>query len=56
MALTATGKRKYRQLWSAGKSIRARMVDGLSAGETELLLGLLRRIAQGLNVDCEVVS
>lgn len=45
VALTASGLRKYRQVFKAGQAIRDRMVSALSAEETESLVGLLRRVS-----------
>jgi DNA-binding MarR family transcriptional regulator len=46
VALTLAGKRKFRQLWKAGESIRARMYGSLEPHEAEMLVGLLARVAQ----------
>lgn len=61
VALTATGKRKFRQLWKAGESIRTQMFASLLPGEAELLVSLLTRVAQTLNaesvpVGCETTT
>jgi len=52
VALTAAGKRKFRQLWRAGAPIRAQMFGALLPDEAETLVGLLRRIAQTLHAEC----
>jgi DNA-binding MarR family transcriptional regulator len=51
VALTAAGKRKFKQLWRAGQSIRAQMSDALEPGEDELLVRLLARVAESLRGD-----
>src|SRR6187549_2923010 len=45
MALTAAGKRKFRQLWKAGDSIRERMLGALQPDEAQTLVTLLTRVA-----------
>ncbi|AMV27397.1 putative HTH-type transcriptional regulator YusO [Gemmata sp. SH-PL17] len=49
VALTAAGERMFRQLWTAGEPIRARMLDALEPGEAETLVRLLARVAGALN-------
>ena len=49
VALTPLGKRTFRQLWTAGESIRARMLAALGPEEAETLVQLLGRVAQSLN-------
>jgi DNA-binding MarR family transcriptional regulator len=49
VALTAKGLRAYRRLWTAGESIRARMLGGLQSGEAETLVRLLGRVAEVLD-------
>ena len=51
VALTAAGRRKFRQLWKAGESIRSEMIDALQPDEVETLVGLLRKIAASLNTE-----
>jgi MarR family transcriptional regulator, lower aerobic nicotinate degradation pathway regulator len=51
VSLTAAGKRKFRQLWTAGESIRQQMFDQLRPGEAKKLVTLLTRVAESLNVD-----
>ena len=46
VALTAAGKRKFRQLWKAGESIRAKMYGSLQPYEAETLVRLLARVAE----------
>lgn len=45
VALTAAGRRKFRQLWAAGEPIRTEMFDALDPGEAETLVRLLARVA-----------
>ncbi len=49
VALTAGGKRKFRELWLAGEEIRSQMFDALEPGEAKMLIGALQRIAGALN-------
>jgi DNA-binding MarR family transcriptional regulator len=49
--LTAAGKRKFRQLWTAGESIRQEILDHLKPGEAETLVTLLTKVAESLSVD-----
>ena len=55
-SLTAAGKRKFRQLWTAGESIRQQMVGSLKPDEAETLVRLLSRVAESLKVDCLAVG
>lgn len=48
VALTASGKRKFRQVWKAGQAIRDQMVNTLSAAEARLLVELLGRVSKSL--------
>ena len=54
--LTAAGKRKFRQLWTAGEPIRAEMFGSLLPDEAEALVGMLRRVAETLNAECLAVG
>jgi DNA-binding MarR family transcriptional regulator len=49
VALTAEGGRVYRQLWTAGEPIRARLLDALGPGEADTLVGLLAKVAAALD-------
>ena len=49
VALTAAGKRKFRQLWTAGEPIRAKMFGSLQHDEAETLVTLLTKISESLN-------
>lgn len=51
VALSAAGKQKFRQLWTAGERIRAQMVGSLKPNEAEALVGLLTRVALALNAE-----
>jgi DNA-binding MarR family transcriptional regulator len=51
VALSATGKRKFRQLWDAGESIRSEMVGVLRPDEAQTLVSLLTRVAVALQPD-----
>jgi DNA-binding MarR family transcriptional regulator len=52
VALTTAGKRKFRQLWTAGEPIRAQMFGSLQPDEAETLIELLTRVAEALNAQC----
>ena len=56
VALTAVGRRKFRQLWTAGEPIRTQMFDSLDPGEAETLVNLLTRVAESLNAECVPVG
>lgn len=49
VTLTAAGKRKFRQLWNAGESIRAKMLDAVEPDNAAELVRLLKRVAECLN-------
>jgi DNA-binding MarR family transcriptional regulator len=51
VALTAAGRRKFRQLWKAGESIRSQMLDSLQPDEAETLVVLLWKIAASLRTE-----
>jgi DNA-binding MarR family transcriptional regulator len=51
VALTAAGKRIFRQLWSAGEPVREQMAGTLRPDEAETLVRLLTRVAEALNAD-----
>jgi DNA-binding MarR family transcriptional regulator len=53
VALTAIGKRAFRQLWEAGEPIREQMQSVLSPQEGQQLLELLSRIAEVLTSERE---
>lgn len=56
VTLTGAGKRKFRQLWAAGEPIRAEMAGALLPDEVEVLVVLLRRVAEALNAECVPVG
>jgi DNA-binding MarR family transcriptional regulator len=47
--LTAAGKRKFKQVWSAGESIREQMFASLDPMEVETLVRLLRMVTNALS-------
>lgn len=46
--LTLSGKKKLRQLWKVGETIRGEMYEVMSAREAKVLIRLLRRVAETL--------
>ncbi len=48
-ALTTVGKRKFRQLWNAGESIRTKMFDSIQPDDAAVFVSVLSRIAASLN-------
>jgi DNA-binding MarR family transcriptional regulator len=56
VALTESGRRKYRQVWRAGQKIREQMVSSLSAAETKSLVTLLQRVSESLGPATIVVA
>lgn len=55
-ALTAAGRRKFRDLWAAGESIRGQIVSLLSSEEANTLVRLLRQVAESLTAEDSVSS
>ncbi|MDX1929727.1 MAG: MarR family transcriptional regulator [Pirellulaceae bacterium] len=51
VSLTAAGKRKFRQLWNAGESIRKKMIDAVEPENAAELIRLLRLLAETLDGD-----
>ncbi|MFO1044196.1 MAG: MarR family transcriptional regulator [Planctomycetaceae bacterium] len=51
VALSPEGKKKFRQLWTAGEPVRAQMVETLEPHEVETLVKLLTKVAQSLNLE-----
>ena len=49
VALTPAGKRKFRQLWNAGASIRTKMFDSIQPDDAAVFVRVLARIAASLN-------
>lgn len=56
VALTAAGKRKFRQLWKAGESIRAKMFSSVQPEDAAIFVRLLTQIAESLNGESLVGS
>ena len=56
VSLTAKGLRAYRRLWTAGESVRARMLGALRPGEAETLARLLGRVAEALGPGCPPIT
>lgn len=52
VALTTAGKRKFRNLWTAGDSIRTRMFESLQPDEAETLVRLLKTVSKSLDTNC----
>ena len=55
-ALTAAGKRKFRQVFKAGESIRQQMLESLQPRYGEVLTRLLNQVAESLNSEFVSVS
>ena len=53
-ALTAAGRRKFRDLWAAGESIRTQIVSSLSSEEANTLVRLLPQVAESLTAEDSV--
>ena len=51
VALTAAGRRKFQQLWTASESIRTQMYDSLHPDEAKTLARLLTQVAAALNAE-----
>lgn len=51
VALSIEGKKKFRQLWTAGEPVRAQMVETLQTDEVETLVKLLMKVADSLNAE-----
>ena len=56
VSLTAAGKRRFRQLWTAGDPIRARMLGSLMPDEARMLVRLLTTVAESLSSECVPVG
>ena len=56
VALTESGRRKFRQVFKAGQAIRNQMVNSLSAAEARSLVILLRRVSKSLADAATVVA
>ena len=55
-ALTAAGKRKFREVWTAGESIREQMFESLQPCDAQTLVRLLRQITESLTRGTELVG
>jgi DNA-binding MarR family transcriptional regulator len=49
VALTAAGKRKFRQLWNASKSIRTKLFEAIHPDDAVEFIRILTRIAESMN-------
>ena len=56
VALTTAGKRKFRQAWKAGESIRAVMLAAIKPNEAATLVSLLNKIATALSGESSIAS
>jgi DNA-binding MarR family transcriptional regulator len=56
VALTTAGKRKFRQLWKAGESIRQKMFDAVEPDNAAELVRLLKQLAETLNGELQCSS
>lgn len=52
-ALTPAGRRKFRQLWNAGESIRVQMVSDINAQDANALVRILKQITESLTTQSE---
>ncbi len=48
VAITASGKRKFRQVWKSGASIRSKMLEAIEPHDAAELVALLTKIAEVL--------
>lgn len=55
-SLTAAGRRKFRQLWKAGDSIRTQAVSEINLDDAHSLVRLLKRFTQSLDPNSIVVE
>lgn len=51
VAMTAAGKKKFKQLWRASETIRTQMFQAIEPDEADVLLRLLKQITDSLNND-----
>ncbi len=51
VALTTAGKRKFRQLWTAGESIRTKMLEAIQPENAASMVRLLNLLAASLATD-----
>ena len=56
VAMTAAGKKKFKQLWRASETIRTQMFQAIEPDEANVLLRLLKQITDSLNNDTRTPS
>ena len=56
VAMTAAGKKKFKQLWRASETIRTQMFQAIEPDEANVLLRLLQQITDSLNNDTRTPS
>lgn len=56
VALTAAGKRKFRQLWKVGQHIRDTINDSLQPHEVSILIKLLNQVSSSLVADAHTAA
>ena len=54
--MTAAGRRKFRQLWQAGESIRTQAISEMSSDDTYKLVTLLKQFTESLDPNPMVVD
>ncbi len=56
VAMTAAGRKKFKQLWRASEAIRTQMFEAIEPDEATVLLRLLNQITDSLNHNAHVAS
>ncbi len=56
VAMTAAGKKKFKQLWRASETIRTQMFQAIEPDEANVLLRLLKQLTDSLNNDTRTPS
>lgn len=56
VAMTAAGKKKFKQLWRASETIRTQMFEAIEPDEANVLLRLLQQITDSLNHNARTPS
>jgi DNA-binding MarR family transcriptional regulator len=56
VAMTAAGKKKFKQLWRASETIRTQMFQAIEPDEANVLLRLLQQITDSLNHNARTPS
>ena len=56
VAMTAAGKKKFKQLWRASETIRTQMFQAIEPDEANVLLRLLKQLTDSLNSDTRTPS